>query len=363
MTFTASTPSLSLRDLRIGYVPYGETLSLPGDSRRFVYYAKKRGIKFELANPKNEYDLVILSGRADISVWNHYPKAKLVYDLIDSYLAVPRSDVKGRLRGLFKFISRQSHYLQLDYWKAIGAMCARADAVVCSTHEQRADIMRYCANVHVILDAHMGVTRSTKINYSAHTPFKLVWEGLPHTLHSLSLIQPAIERLSQKYPIELHVITDREHYRYLSQFYKINTQKKLHKIFPKAHFHDWTASNFADIACECDLAVIPLRLSDPFASGKPENKLLLFWRMGIPVITSATPAYMRAMQSAGLDLAVQDEQGWYIAIEKLLQNEALRHQAGKLGKDYTEQQFSESILLSKWDALFESLGFSVDGPK
>ena len=196
MTVPASTPSLSLRNLRIGYVPYGDTLSLPGDSRRFVYYAKKRGLKFELANPEREYDLVILSGRADISVWNHYPKAKLVYDLIDSYLAVPRSDAKGRLRGLFKFISRQSRYLQLDYWKAIGTMCARADAVVCSTQEQRDDIRRYCANVHVILDAHMGVTRSTKTNYGAHTPFKLVWEGLPHTLNSLSLIQPAIERLN-----------------------------------------------------------------------------------------------------------------------------------------------------------------------
>jgi glycosyltransferase involved in cell wall biosynthesis len=204
------------------------------------------------------------------------------------------------------------------------------------------------------------VARSAKTDYRAHTPFKLVWEGLPHTLGSLTMIQPVIERLSQKHPIELHVITDREHYRYLSQFYKVNTLQKLHKIFPKAYFHDWTAANFAQIACECDLAVIPLQLNDPFASGKPENKLLLFWRMGIPVITSATPAYQRAMRNAGLDLAVHDEQGWYAAIEKLLQDEASRHQAGKLGKDYTEQQFSESILLSKWDALFESLGFSVD---
>jgi glycosyltransferase involved in cell wall biosynthesis len=359
MTIPAAAP-LRLRELRIGYVPYGDALSLPGDSRRFVYYAKKRGLKFELANPMHEYDVVVLSGRADISVWSRYPKAKLVYDLIDSYLAVPRSDIKGRLRGLFKFISRQSRYLQLDYWKAIGAMCARADAVVCSTHEQRADIMKYCANVHVILDAHMGVARSAKTDYRAHTPFKLVWEGLPHTLGSLTMIQPVIERLSQKYPIELHVITDREHYRYLSQFYKANTLQKLHRIFPKAYFHDWTESNFAHTACECDLAVIPLQLNDPFASGKPENKLLLFWRMGIPVITSATPAYQRAMRNAGLDLAVHDEQGWYAAIEKLLQDEASRHQAGKLGKDYTEQQFSESILLSKWDALFESLGFSVD---
>ena len=32
--------------LKIGYLPYDKDFKKPGDKRRFVYYAKKRGIDF-----------------------------------------------------------------------------------------------------------------------------------------------------------------------------------------------------------------------------------------------------------------------------------------------------------------------------
>lgn len=346
-----------LSQLRIGYVPYSNALDRPGDRRRFPYYACKRGIRFEIADPAKEYDLVILSARADISVWSRCPKAKLVYDLIDSYLAIPRADLKGRLRGLFKFLSRQSRYLQLDHWKAIGGMCARADAVVCSTQEQQCDILKFCPNVHIILDAHMGVTHTVKTDYRAGQPFRLVWEGLPQTLDSLELIRPVLERLRSRYPIEMHVVTDRKYFRYMGQYGKADTLEAAQRILPDVCFHEWKEADCADIICSCDLAVIPLALTDPFAAGKPENKLLLFWRMGMPVVTSASPAYVRAMQAAGMDLVAKDESDWLVKIERLLRDEAARREAGTLGKVYVNHEFSEASLLARWDAVFASLGF------
>lgn len=349
-----------LQDLphaRIGYVPYSNALDRPGDRRRFAYYASKRGIRFEIADPAKEYDLVILSARADISVWSRYPKAKLVYDLIDSYLAIPRTDLKGRLRGLFKFLSRQSRYLQLDHWKAIGSMCTRADAVVCSTEEQRHDILKFCPNVHIILDVHMGVTRTIKTDYSAGRPFRLVWEGLPQTLGSLELIRSVLDQLRGRYPIEMHVVTDRNYFRYMGQYGKADTLTAAQRILPDVHFHEWKEEDCADIICSCDLAVIPLDMTDPFAAGKPENKLLLFWRMGMPVVTSASPAYVRAMQAAGMDLVAKDETDWLVKTERLLSDEVARREAGTLGKAYVDHEFSEASLLTRWDAVFASLGF------
>lgn len=343
---------------RIGYVPYSNALDRPGDRRRFAYYASKRGIGFEIADPAKEYDLVILSARADISVWSRYPKAKLVYDLIDSYLAIPRTDLKGRLRGLFKFLSRQSRYLQLDHWKAIGGMCARADAVVCSTQEQRHDILKFCPNVHIILDAHMGVTRTVKTDYSAGRSFRLVWEGLPQTLGSLELIRSVLDQLRCRYPIEMHVVTDREYFRYMGKYGKTSTLEMAQRILPDVRFHEWKEADCADIICSCDLAIIPLSLVDPFAAGKPENKLLLFWRMAMPVVTSASPAYVRAMQAAAMDLAAKDETDWLATLERLLGDEAARREAGTLGKIYTDREFSEVSLLAQWDAVFASLGFA-----
>lgn len=345
-------------DLRIGYVPITPALDTPGDRRRFVHYARARNLRFEIADSSREYDVVILSQRADLSVWSRYPKGRLVYDLIDSYLAIPRSDIKGRLRGLAKFVSRQSHYPQLDHWKAIEAMCRRADAVVCSTEEQKRDISSFCSNVHIILDAHSMVTRTAKRDYAASQPFRLVWEGMPQTLGSLDLIRPALEKLRQKYPVELHLVTDLEYCHYLGRYGRSSTLEAVRRIFPDAHLHEWKEENCADIICACDIAVIPLVLDDPFIAGKPENKLLLFWRMGMPVVASATPAYTRAMLGAGLNLTCSDKEQWLSTLEHLLADEAVRRDAGCRGKAYADREFGEGRLLARWDAVFASLGFT-----
>ena len=124
-----------LKQLRIGYVPLSRNLDKPGDRRRFVYYARSRNLPFEIAKPAEKYDVVVVSQSADLSIWSEYDKggAKIVYDFIDSYLAVPRNSVKGRLRGFAKYISGQSRRPRLNHWKALESMCARADAVICTT--------------------------------------------------------------------------------------------------------------------------------------------------------------------------------------------------------------------------------------
>lgn len=346
---------MDLSSLRIGYVPMTPALRAPGDRRRFVHYAQRRNLRFEIADPAKEYDLVVLSQRADLSVWSRYPKGKLVYDLIDSYLAIPRTDIKGCLRGLAKFVSRQSHYPQLDHWKAIEAMCRRADAVICSTEEQQRDISKFCANVHIILDAHSQVTRTVKRDYAPSRPFRLVWEGLPQTLGSLELIRPVLAKLRPKYPIELHLLTDLEYYRYLGRYGKSSTLESARRIFPDGRLHEWKEDDVADIICSCDLAVIPLALTDPFAAGKPENKLLLFWRLGMPTITSATPAYVRAMAKAGLPMACHDENEWLDTLEKYLTDETARRTAGTAGRAVAESDYSEASNLQQWDKLLNSL--------
>ena len=55
-----------LDGLRVGYAPLSPSLEQPGDRRRFVYYAQRRGIEFEIADPAKDYDVVVVSQRADI---------------------------------------------------------------------------------------------------------------------------------------------------------------------------------------------------------------------------------------------------------------------------------------------------------
>ena len=138
---------MDLHGLRIGYDPYSEQLNHPGDRRRFVYYAEKRGLKFEIADPAENYDIVVVTERGDLSVWGTYPKGrtKIVYDMVDSYLDVPKSDVKGLLRGAAKYAVREWRHLQLDFWNASQAICRRAEAVICTAGRQR-----YCSDEAIL---------------------------------------------------------------------------------------------------------------------------------------------------------------------------------------------------------------------
>src|SRR5689334_10865446 len=119
---------LDLRDARIAYAPFDETFDRPGDRRRFCYYAKKSDLRFEIAHPGESYDFVIVSAGADISIWSRYRngKAKIVYDLTDSYLAVSRYDAKGLFRGVAKYATRQNRHLLWSYAQGIRNMCSRA---------------------------------------------------------------------------------------------------------------------------------------------------------------------------------------------------------------------------------------------
>ncbi len=351
---------MDLSRLRIGYAPYTPALDNPGDRRRFCYYAKARGIKLDLVAPGTQevdHDVVVLSERADITTWSRLPRGrtKVIYDLIDSYLSLPRTDAKALLRGAAKFVSRQYRHLRLDHWRAIEAMCRRADAVICSTTAQAARIRPLCANVHRILDVHTMVATQRKQSYERGEVLSLVWEGLPHNAPSLWQLQPVLQALERHTKVELHVITDPEYYQFVSRFRRRNTWELLRGLHPRLHLHGWSESQNARLITGCDLAVIPVDLKRPMDAGKPENKLLLFWRMGMPTVTTATDAYRDAMRAAGLDMACRTTDDWLRTLTHYAGDAAARRQAAEQGSAHAEREHGEAAILARWDAALASV--------
>jgi len=352
---------------RIGYSPYSPTLSPPGDRRRFVSYARKRNLPFEIADPKEKYDLVVLSELSDISVWPDYPHGKMVYDLIDSYLSVPRTRLKQLLRGPAWYLAGRNRRFQVDFLSGIRNLCRRSDAVVCSAPEQRTAIEGYCRNVHVILDFQGMVVGHAKSDYAAHSPFRLGWEGLPSNLSQLVRIAPVLRALAQR-DLDLHVVTDAFQVRLAGILGKADSRKLLSAHFPSGYvFHDWDEATCSDIITSCDLAVIPIDLGDPLVRGKSVNKLLLLWRMGMPVIAAATPAYCEAMAGVGTpELACANDAEWIAAIERMMADEQMRREAAIRGRRYAETVYGPDAILARWDAMFASIGFDFgsqsDGP-
>lgn len=351
-----------LEDASIGYAPYSTTLDVPGDRRRFCFYAAARDLRFEVVEEASSHpDVVIVAGTADITRWvGADPSVTIVYDLVDSYLALPRSDVRSIGRGVAKRLSGETSRLAWSYRKAIEAMCVRADAVVCSTEEQRQTILAHNSNVHVILDHHGSEVRDRKRSFEAHRPFRLVWEGLPYTLPAFGEISAVLERLGRRHPLEVHLVTDPKFARYARRFGRQDTEQLAGRYISSPRMHEWRIDTLADVVTSCDLAVIPALLDNPMFAGKPENKLLLFWRMGMPVVTSATPAYLRAMSAAGLDMACSGEAAWERVLEYHILDRDARELAARRGQEFVESAHSERRLVEQWDAAFTSVGFEVD---
>ena len=346
----------NLKDLHIGYIPYSGDHQAPADRRRFCWYASTRDISFEIANPSEEYDLVILNARSDLSIWSKYQgKAKIIFELIDSYLDVPKTNIKGLFRGLAKFASRQHRYLRLNHWKMLQDMCRRADAVICSTEEQSQKMLSFCKNTHIILDSQGAVAHKVKTDYSMGTTCNLIWEGLPQTVHFLFEIKDVLNSLSTKHKIALHILTDLEYHKYLINFGKSKTSDITSKIFKNTFLYEWNEELHPYISSACDIAIIPIPTKDPLSAGKPENKLQLFWQMGIPTITSATPSYSRAMKNAGLQMTCNTKQDWQEILEKYIEDKSLRESAGKKGRAYVLENNNDDKILKLWDNLFDSV--------
>lgn len=351
--------SSGLDGLRIGYAPYRPDMDTPGDRRRFGFFAARRGLEFEIARPGQNYDLLVLSPRADITWWSRTPgETAIVYDLIDSYLALPQLRPSSLGRGLVKFVSRETSRFAPSYLRAIRGMCRRADAVVCSTLEQRADIMSLCPNVHVILDSFTEVTHRRKVDFGlSGDVFNLVWEGLPYTLSGFRVIEDVLRELGSERNLAVHLITDLRFKQYAGRFVRRDSARIASRMMDYAYLYQWNQQMLAPIATACDLAVIPLDRRDPLAWGKPENKLLLLWRLGIPAIVSATPAYRRTMDACGLPMHCDTADEWRTKLRLFMSSENLRADAGHRGAAYAEATAGDDVLLAAWDA---AVGSALD---
>lgn len=348
---------MKVNKLRIGYVPLTQDYEGPGDKRRFVYYARNKGLPFEIADPKKKYDVIVLTQNADLSVWSEYDLggAKIVYDYINSYLSVPRYEIKGNLRGLAKYISGQNKYLRLNHWKAIESMCIRADAVICTTEEQDKFIKPFCKNTHVILDIHSFLYRHAKSDYKSNEIFNIVWEGQPANAYAFSTLKEVFSDLESRHELALHFVTDLNHARYCRRYGNISTGDIVKELSKRVYLYEWNELMCAQIICACDLAVIPIDMSNPLVIGKPENKLLLFWRMGMPTVTSSTPAYNRAMLKAGLDMTCLNKKEWINTIERYILDEKIRRIAGTKGQRVVDETYSINKTLKQWDNVFNSI--------
>jgi hypothetical protein len=350
---------MKLAGARIGYAGYSSDFSGPGDRRRFCAYARTRGLAVEYAVLAQPYDLAYITYSSDLPGWVARKRRegdglKLVFELIDAYLT-QTNPVRRLLKGTARWLLGTDSRLSPDLHRTLIRACEAADAVICSTEEQRETIRQYNPNVFVSFDHFADELGLPKADYGRAGKLRIVWEGQSTTLPNLQVIRDVLNDLKDR--VELHVVTDPKIHRFFGRFGSYPAMRALDGIECKKHFHPWGRETFSRLVTACDVAVIPIEQSNSLWWGKPENKLVMLWQLGMPVLTTATPVYSRVMGSAGIDMSCAGVGEWRARLERLIVASAAELESiGGRARRYAEATYSKDAFVSRFDQALSSIG-------
>ena len=349
-----------VKKLKIGYWPLSQSLNAAGDRRRLSFWAQARGHTLTTDLSQN-MDVIVASENSDFnSAYFAKKGVPSIFDLVDAYLS-PLSPSDDLARGIAKRLSGQISGGFKPFSHHIRDFCLSSSAVICSSKEQEEVIRNYNTNTHVILDSHdeipfIDVFNTKTLSSDRH---RVLWEGQPATISGVKNISSTLLDLSKNFNLDLDFVTDEKYFQYLNKFLERSTlrllKKDLARLADFINIIPWTPSNLVTCAKRSSIAMIPIDLSIPMQRLKPENRLLIMWRLGLPCLTSPSPAYVRVAARAGVTAACHSSQDWLENFQRLLSEADFAHGEILAGQNYLREYHNRNILLNKWDIAFESV--------
>ena len=347
-----------MRKLRIGYQPMSPYLSQPGDRRRVVFWANHRGHEI-VTDLTQATDVILVSEKGDLNGFTrNITGTPIIFDLVDAYLA-PENGTKDLLRGVSKVLNGQISGPPKRFTKFVENLCLQSSAVICSSPEQRETIKPFSKNVHVILDSHDELPILPFRKHNQRLMQSILWEGMPATIRGVTQLAEAANVIGKHKQLELAFVTDERYFLLSNKYIQRDTAELLFSILKSASSYSkiipWSIKNLVEQAMLSDVAVIPIDLSKPIQYLKPENRLLIMWRLGLPCLTSPSPAYIRVAKTAKVDSVCNSPTEWQSKIAEILENQDCAEENATLGQAYLKEFHNTEILLERWDRAFESV--------
>lgn len=339
--------------MRVLYLPSSRNGLGPVDRRRFIAFAKANK-KIQLTyDSKESFDLVFCSGSGDISLALELKREgfPLIYDYANHYL-VEADIIKNFLRPAYFFVKNKHKFSFKSYTKLLKSILTLADIVICSSKDQEFYI-RSELNIHscfVLTDFFETDFPSLFKNNNQITDRlfnRLLWEGQSENLQNFKSVND--KRLFKQ---KFSLVTDEKYKVKGINRSSINYCKNL---FCEFNLIKWSKENLLIEAMKCDLGIIPINMDIPIYASKPENKAVLMFLLGLPVIATPTSAYKLLFEQAGIpEFLVQDSSNWMAHIDsvrsmsKSAQNELSNHL-----RAYALENYSTAKQCQKWNLLFE----------
>ena len=342
--------------MKIGYVPYSADLSHPADRRRLQFWSTASQQPLEMSD-YSKVDILVLSSAANYSKFIRKSKSFIILDLVDGYVGENPCLIKDFSRNVLRTWGGSSSLRWITYTRHLRYACKNANRIIVASPEQRLEVLKYCDDVHVILDSHSELESSTNRDVVNKQKNSLFWEGLPYTFKHFSVASGQIDQILSDSGGKLQILSRNSFRRWGGIAGRQTLSKTVSRLFPKSkasvNIHEWEIGKLIDLASKSEIGVIPINAKDRFALLKPENKLLSMWVLGIPTLVSRTPAYERVLLSAGLDFCLVDDDKWYEKIQFLQASVELRIEMISKANKYLAKNHTKKTLLKKWDNALE----------
>ena len=350
---------------KIGYVPYTSNLSHPADRRRLAAWAKYCQNSLNTEHPEKS-DVTVLSNAANFGKWMKKCEGKIILDLVDGYLGEQPSFTKDFFRNCLRSFNGTSSLRWITYTRHLKYACVRADAIVVTSQEQLQSISHLNQSIRIIPDIHLefenkikNAKTSVKENTSESENISILWEGFGYTLKNLKSIAKPLDNFLNENKVTLFLVTNISFPRWGGFLGKIVTSDLVNSWFPKSakqvRIIPWSIDNLVKCASESKFAIIPINLTDKFASLKSENKLISMWRLGLVTFFSPIPSYSRVASKAGLaELCLADNQ-WEEKLKLALREAIDFRELQNRASHFLEVEYSFEGLLSKWDLLLKEI--------
>jgi hypothetical protein len=337
----------------IGYEGYSPNNNGIADRRRILYWAQARGHTI-VDSRDARAEIIVITSSSDLGYWAKNKSSKpLILDVVDGLIG-EQSQARNVIRGYGYWGTRKStNFFPVSYRKLILSVARKCHTVICSSPEQVTEWAKFNINALDILDIHEEIpiqpnsSRENIVGYS-----EIFWEGLPATLDSMSLLNYFFDS-NREFEFKLNLLTNMNSYRYMNRFKKVDVPRlvagQLGHTNLMINLVQWSPKDLVTYSCRSFLGVIPVVGFRGYNHLKAENRLLIMWRLGLPVLVSPLQSYVRVMKSAGIDGVCKDPNEWSAKMKLLYKSKDLRAEFSEKGRIYLEKQHDLGKILAKWD--------------
>ncbi len=137
------------------------------------------------------------------------------------------------------------------------------------------------------------------------------------------MFAPLLKEMSEKFPIEIHVHSDRS--------------PDLPEI--PLVWHKWSPKNEVEVISNFDIGIMPMP-DDEWSQGKCSMKALLYMSLGVPTVCSDIGMNREVIKHGENGFLAKTDEDWLRAIEKLVNDAKLRKEMGEKSRQTVVEKYS-----------------------